>query len=182
MKEVEIMKEIDHPHIVKIYEYFETDYHIFIVMELLENGDLFERIQKEDYFSEMAAKKIIKTLLEAVNYLHKKNIVHRDLKPENILFTKNDVLKIADFGTSKFKKKKKMRNTHGTPYYIAPEVINGNYNEKCDIWSIGVILYILLSGYPPFNGSDDEEIMENVETGKFDFDLEIFDFVSTTAK
>lgn len=162
MNEVEIMKHMDHPHIVKVYEFFENENHIFIVMELLENGELFDKIKQAQHFSESQAKKSIREILEAVNYLHKKKIVHRDLKPENILFSKNDVLKIADFGTSKFFSKTKMKKTHGTPYYIAPEVINGHYNEKCDVWSIGVIMYILLSGYPPFNGPNDEQIMEAV--------------------
>lgn len=182
MNEVEIMKQIDHPHIVKIYEYFETEHHIFIVMELLEGGELFERIQNEKTFDEKAAKKIIKEILEAINYLHIKNIVHRDIKPENILFSKNGVLKIADFGTSKFFIKSKMKNTHGTPYYIAPEVLDGNYNEKCDVWSVGVILYILLSGYPPFYGNSDEEIMGRVTKGKYDFKWKTFDNVSSNAK
>lgn len=123
MNEVEIMKHMDHPHIVKVFEYFETPKHIFIVMELLENGELFDKIKEVKQFNEAQAKTIIREILEAVNYLHKRNIVHRDLKPENILFSKNNVLKIADFGTSKFFVKSKMKSTHGTPYYIAPEVI-----------------------------------------------------------
>lgn len=109
------------------------------------------------------AKRYIREILEGVNYLHKKNIVHWDLKPENLLFTSNNVLKITDFGTSKiFKSKKKMNTTHGTPYYIAPEVIDQKYDEKCDIWSVGVILFIMLCGKPPFNGRDDDEILMKV--------------------
>lgn len=178
MNEVEIMKLIDHPHIVKIYEYFETELHIFIVMELLEGGELFEKIQKQKFFHEGKAKEIIRDILEALNYLHQRSIVHRDIKPENILFSKNDVLKIADFGTSKFFIKSKMKNTHGTPYYIAPEVLEGSYNEKCDVWSVGVIMYILLSGYPPFYGNCDEEIMMRALKGKFDFKWRTFNNVS----
>ena len=120
--------------------------------------------------------------MEAINYLHTKNIVHRDIKPENILFTKEGVLKIADFGTSKFFYKNKMTATHGTPYYIAPEVLDGSYDEKCDVWSVGVILYILLSGYPPFYGNSDEEIMIKVGKGKYDFKWKSFDVVSQQAK
>ena len=101
MNEVEIMKNIDHPHIVKIYEYFEDAKHIFIIMEYLSGGELFDKIKKSEYISEDKNWELLKNLLETVNYLHKQNIVHRDLKPENILFTSNGILKIVDFGTSK---------------------------------------------------------------------------------
>jgi len=101
----------------------------------------------------------MKCLLEAVCYLHSKKIVHRDIKPENVVFNDKNILKLVDFGTSKVLKGKNMRTTHGTPYYIAPEVLKEHYNEKCDLWSCGVILYILISGIPPFNGRDDEQII-----------------------
>lgn len=137
-------------------------------MEVLEGGELFDKIKESQFFSENKSRKITKEILEAVNYLHHQKIVHRDLKPENVLFDKNDILKIADFGTSKHFTKN-MKKLQGTVYYIAPEVIMSNYNEKCDVWSIGVIMYILLCGYPPFNGSDNDEIMESVRNGKFHF-------------
>ena len=101
MNEVEILKEVDHPHVVKIYEYFEDLQHIFIIMEFLEGGELFDKIKQSQYFSEDKSRNLMKDMLEAVNYLHKQNIVHRDLKPENILFTLNGILKVVDFGTSK---------------------------------------------------------------------------------
>lgn len=151
-------------------------------MELLEGGELFDKIKQYSYFSENQAKKIVREILEGVNYLHKKNIVHRDLKPENILFTKEGVLKIADFGTGKFFHKEKMKNAQGTAYYIAPEVIKGDYNEKCDVWSVGIILYILLCGFPPFNGESDDDIMEAVVRGKFSFFHRSFEKVSSEGK
>jgi calcium-dependent protein kinase len=121
---------------------------------------LFEKISQEQQFSERDAANIIKQVLSAINYCHSRNIVHRDLKPENLLLDKtaeNPRVTIIDFGTSGvFDPNKKMSQKYGTPYYIAPEVLKKSYNQKCDLWSCGVILYILLCGYPPFNGSKDE--------------------------
>jgi len=124
----------------------------------------------------------------ALNYCHSMNIVHRDLKPENFLFVseqdEND-LKIIDFGLSKMLVKGKlqrMKTRAGTPYYISPEVLTGNYDVSCDMWSAGCILYILLCGYPPFYGDDNNEILANVQKGKFDFDDEEWDQVSKEAK
>lgn len=124
-------------------------------------------------------------LLSACNYIHSHHIVHRDLKPENILLdTKNDYLiKIIDWGTARmFNPSKKMNHISGTPYYIAPEVLKEKYDEKCDVWSCGVILYILLCGYPPFNADTDEEILEKIKKGKFSFPPEEWDSVSADAK
>ena len=107
----------------------------------------------------------MKQVLSAIAYCHSKNIVHRDLKPENLLLDSetSGTIKVIDFGTSQvFDPKSKMHQTYGTPYYIAPEILAGEYNEKCDIWSCGVIMYILLCGRPPFDGENDDEILENV--------------------
>jgi calcium-dependent protein kinase len=123
-------------------------------------------------------------ILSAVNYCHKMKIIHRDLKPENILIIERDTnnfprIKIADFGTSKiFEKGAKQKKLVGSSYYIAPEVIKKNYDEKCDLWSCGVIMYILLSGRPPFSGDDDREIMLKVRKGKYDLESEPFDTLS----
>lgn len=182
-REVEILKRLDSPNIVKIYEYFEDNKFIYIVMDLIEGGELFDKIQKVKRFSERRAADLFKQILIGVNYLHKSHIVHRDLKPENILFDNLGHLQIVDFGTSKmYDKNKQMKKTHGTPYYIAPEVLKGSYDEKCDVWSCGVILYILLSGFPPFNGSDDDEILDSVLEGKFTFNVREFRNVSKDAK
>lgn len=125
-------------------------------------------------------------MLSCVNYCHKNNIVHRDLKPENILLEPSkefDQIKIIDFGTSLvYDPEKQLDEKLGTPYYIAPEVLNKSYNSKCDIWSVGVIVYILLSGQPPFNGSDDKEIMKKVREGKVHFDGPQWQKISTEAK
>lgn len=129
---------------------------------------------------------LLKQVLSCVNYCHKNNIVHRDLKPENILLEQNkefDQIKIIDFGTSLvYDPSKLLDEKLGTPYYIAPEVLNKSYDSKCDIWSVGVITYILLSGLPPFNGDNDKEIMKKVRSGKFNFDSVAWQHVSDSAK
>ena len=123
--------------------------------------------------------------MSAVNYCHQRQIVHRDLKPENLLLNRDMTdpkITIIDFGTSGiFDPSTKMKQKYGTPYYIAPEVLNNNYDEKCDLWSIGVILYILLCGYPPFNGATDEQIIKNVKRGVFYTDEEEWATISPEA-
>jgi calcium-dependent protein kinase len=117
--------------------------------------------------------------------LHSKNIAHRDIKPENIMFESNDALnvKLLDFGNSrKMAGNDAMTGVYGTAYYVSPEVLTGNYNEKCDIWSIGVILYMLLSGNPPFNGNSDLEILEAVKYGQYTIDGGVWNEVSNAAK
>lgn len=137
---------------------------------------MFDEIVKRKYFSERDAAYVIRQLLSAATYCHSKGVVHRDLKPENILIdcilkTGQIRVKVIDFGTALFLAPHgTISETLGTPYYIAPEVIESDYNEKCDIWSIGVIMYILLSGSPPFNGNDDDEILKAVKRGKYSFD------------
>ena len=127
---------------------------------LCSGGELFDKISEEQYFNEKDAANIMKQVFSAINYCHSRKIVHRDLKPENLLLDKdqeNPKITIIDFGTSStFDPDKKMSQKFGTPYYIAPEVLKKSYNEKCDLWSCGVILYILLCGYPPFNGANDK--------------------------
>ena len=149
-------------------------------------GELFDKISDEQYFSEKDAALILKQVLAAINYCHTRKIVHRDLKPENLLLdkdTENPKIKIIDFGTSQtFDPNKKMNQKFGTPYYIAPEVLKKSYDEKCDLWSCGVILYILLCGYPPFNGANDKQIIEAVLKGKFTLDEPEWDDVSEDAK
>jgi calcium-dependent protein kinase len=118
----------------------------------------------------------MKQLLSTMIYCHEKNIVHRDLKPENLMIATSTNksklnIKVIDFGTAElFKPRTKLRQFIGTCYYMSPEVIDERYSEKCDVWSCGVILYILLSGYPPFNGNTDTEILRAIQRKKFDFD------------
>lgn len=168
-----ILKKIDHPNIMKIIEYYTTQKHIYIVSEYLVGGELFDRIAAQSSFNEYIGSQYMRQMLSAVCYLHQKKIIHRDLKPENAIFESKSAdsqLKIIDFGTCrKLTDTEKCHNRLGTSYYIAPEVLKGEYDFKCDVWSLGVIMYILLFGKPPFNAKTDEEIFEKVLIGKYTF-------------
>jgi serine/threonine protein kinase len=140
-------------------------------MELAEGGELFEAIVASGRFSERRASVLIQKMLSAVKHLHEHKIVHRDLKPENFIFSDNTTdaeIKLIDFGLSKrfgkidLKEKIKLKTVVGTTYYVAPEVLKGDYDNSCDIWSLGIILYIFLCGYPPFEGDNSKEIFRNV--------------------
>lgn len=173
---------------IKLYEYFEDEENVYLVNELCTGGELFDRIIKNEYFNEEMAAKIFKQILMALNYCHQVNIVHRDLKPENFLFESPDDdsdLKIIDFGLSKILdggRLQRMKTRAGTPYYISPEVLTGNYDMSCDMWSAGCMLYILLCGYPPFYGDNNQEILQMVSRGVFDYDGEEWDDISNEAK
>ena len=184
--EVNILAKLSHPNIMHIYEFYDDKVNFYIVSELCEGKELFETITSTGSFSEEKACPIIQQLMSAICYCHLNNIVHRDLKPENIIIEEKNnetCIKLIDWGCARyFQKSKKMSKMSGTPYYLAPEVINGEYDEKCDIWSCGVIFYVLLCGYPPFNGENNEEIIECVQKGKFDFPEEEWSEVSDAAK
>jgi calcium-dependent protein kinase len=189
IKEISILKQLDHPNILKIFEFYNSRQNLFIVSEHLTGGELFKKIIEEKHFSEKVAAHIMKQLLSAVHYCHLKNIVHRDLKPENILIesyehTKKEffTIRVIDFGTSEYNKKAMLKEKIGSSYYIAPEVLNNTYNEKCDLWSCGVIMYILLCGYSPFNGRTEEAILEKVKIGKFAMSDSIWQEISNEAK
>lgn len=153
---------------------------------MCKGGELFERITEQVRLEEDEAANIMKQILSAVDYCHNHNIVHRDLKPENILYATsefNSPLKIVDFGTSAFFQKNEIfHQKFGTPYYIAPEVLKKNYDLKCDIWSCGVILYVLLSGRPPFNGENEKDIMSKVMVGIYKVEGPGWEGVSEEAK
>jgi calcium-dependent protein kinase len=188
--EVKILQTLDHPNVVKMFEFFEDDINIYLILEKLDGGELFDRVIEKEFFSEKEAAVLIKQILQAINYCHNNGVCHRDLKPENFIFaTKNDDadVKIIDFGLSKIfdpttQGYALMKTGCGTPYYISPEVLTHNYNHMCDMWSAGCILYVLLCGYPPFFGEDDREIIEAVRVGEFDYDGEEWEDVSIEAK
>ena len=193
-REVEIMKAVRHPNIIEVVEVFDEPDFLHIVTELCRGGELFDRIiaktsSREKHFSEADAVGILAQILEAVGYCHglEPPVVHRDLKPENFLFvTEADdaAVKIIDFGLSKYGPagEDHMHTRVGTPYYIAPEVLKRDYTLKCDIWSVGVIAYILLCGYPPFFGDNDKEIFRRVSAGSFTFPSPEWDHISGDAK
>ena len=186
--EIDILRKISHPNIVNIFEIFEDSKKYYIITEFLDGGELFEFITNQGTFLENDAAVIIKQILQGINYLHSQYIVHRDLKPENIMLiskpntAKKYSLKIIDFGTAiQINPGEKINKFIGTSYYIAPEVLAENYNEKCDIWSCGVIMYILLCGYPPFNGSSNIDIFHNIQYSQPLFNTEEWKDVSASA-
>ncbi|KAL4464835.1 hypothetical protein ABPG74_011396 [Tetrahymena malaccensis] len=186
LQELALLKSIDHPNILKILEHYEDDQHHFFVTELLSGGELFTKIMELNGFNETQASGYMRQILSAVSYCHQQNIVHRDLKPENILFTskKSDQIKVIDFGCStRFDKTKKIKDIAGTVLYLAPEVIKKNlYDEKCDIWSLGVVLYIMLCGYPPFDGKNDEEVFNAIQNQQVKFEGKEWEKISVQAK
>ena len=153
-QEIFIMCQLDHPGVVRLEEVYESTSEIYLVQELCHGGELFDRLddQPDYHYTEQQCARLVKQMLCAVRYIHTKEIIHRDLKLENFLFTTveaNAQLKMIDFGLSKhFKFGEVQHEAVGTPYTVAPEVIRGNYDERCDIWAIGVITYLLLSGEP----------------------------------
>lgn len=260
LNEIEILTLLDHPNIIKVYEYFNTEDTLFIVLEYCSGGELYDKITKYKKFSEKESAYIIKQLLSAICFCHSRNIIHRDIKPENILIKgKNDEIdlsekkgrrksafknfnekddgiedkdvkssskevsevnikkenmqaskdkessknlklnqkynklkkensnnlfdvKIIDFGTSLIKNTDFLKEKTGTAYYIAPEVIKNKYDEKCDIWSLGVIMYILLSGEPPFSDENDDVIFKKILLGKYNIKDGIWKNISNSAK
>ena len=190
MREVNLMIKLDHPNIIKLYEVYETDSKIYLIMELCTGGELFDRIVENTengiQFTEKQAANLFRQMMSAINYCHKNGIVHRDLKPENLLYLnkdENSPIKVIDFGMSKrFDSKHFMSEKVGTAYYISPEVLQGKYDEKCDIWSAGVILYIIICGYPCFNGEDDDEIFAAIQKGKIAFPSPEWDDISDDVK
>ena len=191
LNEIQVLRTLEHPNIIKIFEYFIDEKCHYIVSELITGGELYETIVKFRKFNEKKAAYILKQILSALNYLHSRSIVHRDIKPENILvqqFDKNKNsdelnIKLIDFGASNFFKENEILTLKvGSPYYIAPEVLNKSYNEKCDIWSSGVVLYVMLTGSFPFLGHSSSELFSKIKTGKFRCSGKEWENISDNAK
>ncbi|XP_069586414.1 serine/threonine-protein kinase DCLK3 [Ranitomeya imitator] len=186
--EVRIIKLLSHPNIVKLLHDFETDHEIFLIMEYIKGGDLFDAITESIKFTEHDAALMLTDLCEALVYMHSKNIVHRDLKPENLLVQNNpdgsSTLKLADFGLAVFVSEP-IFTVCGTPTYVAPEILSEKgYGLEVDIWATGVILYILLCGFPPFRSPErnHEELFETIQRGEYEFLSPYWDSISDEAK
>ena len=189
LNEIYILKKLDHPNILKIYEYFTNEKNWYFILEYVSGGELYDKICEMNYYNENKAAIIMKQILSCISYLHKMNIVHRDIKPENMMLKSKDKdndleIKLIDFGTAlQLKKKnKKLTEKVGSPYYMAPEVIKGNYSFECDVWSCGIIMYILLIGYPPFDGKNNKNLYKNIQNNKVDFSGSDWSKISKEAK
>lgn len=171
MAETSVFLCMDHPHVARLLDVYESECHISLVMECMEGGELFDRVTSAKRFEEPAAADATRQMLLALHYLHSHGMVHRDLKLENFLYDGADCshLKMIDFGFSKFSEGRgRMKTSCGTLAYVAPEVLKKNYTSQCDLWSMGVIVFVLLSGRMPFHG-DSEEQMVNIKKGKYTF-------------
>lgn len=174
MMEIEILKNLEHDHVIRLYATFEKPKKFMIVTEIVLGGELFDRIVNKSQYSEKEARELVKIMLSTLAYIHEKGIVHRDLKPENLLLCseENDHdIKFADFGFAKHVKDLKEKEIAcGTPGYVAPEVLRSDpYGVEVDVWSMGVICYVLLAGYPPFYDEDQKRLFKKIKEGRYYF-------------
>ncbi|XP_075713529.1 calcium/calmodulin-dependent protein kinase type 1D [Rhinoderma darwinii] len=185
--EITVLKKIKHENIVALEDIYESPSHLYLVMQLVSGGELFDRIVEKGFYTEKDASTLIRQVLDAVFYLHRLGIVHRDLKPENLLYFSQEgesKIMISDFGLSKMEGKGDVMSTAcGTPGYVAPEVLAQKpYSKAVDCWSIGVIAYILLCGYPPFYDENDSKLFEQILKADYEFDSPYWDDISDSAK
>ncbi|KAJ3215012.1 calcium calmodulin-dependent protein kinase type 1G [Dinochytrium kinnereticum] len=185
--EVSILMKVRHENIIELYDMYEIDNKIYLVMELVTGGELFDDIVGKGKYTERDTAKIVQKILLAIDYLHSHGIAHRDLKPENLLLSDkgpNPKIMISDFGLSKiFCDDEVMRTACGTPGYVAPEVLKRQgYGKEIDLWSLGVITYILICGYPPFYDQNNVELFKQIMAGRYEFDRPWWDTISDSAK
>jgi len=186
-REIKILSVVNHPNVIRLIDCYEHNKRYRIIMELSTGGHLLERLSHEKLFTECKAANIIRQLADALSYMHKKGVVHRDLKPENILLNDDySTIKITDFGLSMYTEDAWARNMQtpcGTPAYVAPEVLlKKGYDCQCDLWSVGVILYLLLSGLHPFHGSTLQKLCKRIIGEEYNFKPKPFKRVSPEAK
>lgn len=185
--EVDILQIIEHENVVRLHESHITNEKIYMVQDLLSGGELFDRIIAQTFFSEKEAARVVQQIADALQYLHERNIVHRDLKPENLLLTDNTPnykIKIIDFGLAK-QSSEPMVMPCGTPGYVAPEILKRRkYHKEVDVWSLGVITYILLCGFPPFHddGNNLKNLYKQIRAGKYSFPKKYWGEISDEAK
>ncbi|XP_075014898.1 calcium/calmodulin-dependent protein kinase type 1 isoform X1 [Calonectris borealis] len=185
--EIAVLHKIKHPNIVALDDIYESGTHLYLIMQLVSGGELFDRIVEKGFYTERDASALIRQILDAVKYLHDMGIVHRDLKPENLLYyslEEDSKIMISDFGLSKIEGCGSVMSTAcGTPGYVAPEVLAQKpYSKAVDCWSIGVIAYILLCGYPPFYDENDAKLFEQILRAEYEFDSPYWDDISDSAK
>lgn len=195
-EEVGILQEIHHPHVMRLFEFYEDARSYNLVTEMVVGGELFDRIVERKHYNELIASRLVKTLLQTLDFLHSHGIVHRDLKPENLLLSSHEDdadIKLADFGFAKHTSQR-LDTICGTPDYIAPEIVSlmdlrkvpkqnrPQYGTKCDIWSAGVITYILLGGYPPFFDQNQKKLFAKIRAGRFEFHARYWSHVSADSK
>jgi calcium-dependent protein kinase len=184
--EIVTLKRLDHPNIIRVLDIVDDGRSLYIVTELLSGGELFTKIVERGHLSEANAAEVMQQLLAAVSFIHSRSVLHRDIKPENLMYEsplEGSALKLIDFGAARILLPAyKTAERVGTPYYMAPEVIQGKYDSKCDVWSCGVVLYILLSGRPPFRGRSEYEIFAHIQTGSPSFAESTWKHVSKPAK
>mmetsp|Transcript_44368 Transcript_44368/g.100078 ORF Transcript_44368/g.100078 Transcript_44368/m.100078 type:complete len:460 (+) Transcript_44368:120-1499(+) len=187
-QEIEVMKMTDHPNIVKLYETYEDSARIYLVMECCEGGELFDKVLDAKRFDERQTAICMRQLLRATRYLHDMQMVHRDIKPENLIFVKKKPvdrtpMKLIDFGLAqKVEPGVTLTSQKGSQYYIAPEVLKRSYGLECDLWSCGVVMFILLSGYPPFYGPDEESTYVEIRKSNLKFRSDYWGHISQAAK
>jgi len=184
--EMQVLESVKHPNIIELKEVFETPSMLYIVTEVVTGGELFDRIVSKGSYTERDAATLVVKFLEALDYLHDKGIVHRDLKPENLLLKSKDNdtdIKLADFGLSKIVGQEVLMQTAcGTPGYVAPEILQAKgYGKEVDMWSVGVITYILMCGFPPFYNDNVPLLFESIMKAEFDYPAEYWDHISDDA-
>lgn len=190
-REIRLLRSVDHPGIMKMVDCYEDGDYVHIVTERYTGGELFDAIVDNTSASgclpERRAATIIKAILEAVQYLHRRNIVHRDIKAENVLFAsaeEGSSVRLIDFGLSRTHGARDgaMRTPLGTAYYMSPGILRREYDRSCDVWAVGVLSYILLCGYPPFNGASDKEVHASVLRGNLAFDQGVWAHLSKSSR
>ena len=185
--EINILTELKHKHIIRLYDVFDEKAYWYLITEIMTGGELFDRIVSKAFYNEKEARDVCKILFEAIGFCHSKSVCHRDLKPENLLLrtiSNDSEIKIADFGFAKKVLTPNSLTTQcGTPGYVAPEILEGvSYDIQSDMWSLGVIIYIILGGYPPFIEQNQRELFRKIRRGQYEFHEEYWGSVSTDAK